>query len=88
MKCFIVVFGDKSADAEQSVKRQFPDHCRRVGPGQAWVVAAEDATCSDVAERLGMHSKGERNGIVVQLEEYNGFYARSLWEKIDQWQTA
>ena len=86
MKCFIAVFGDKSAGVTQSVKKNFPGQCHKVGPGDAWVVAADGATCSDVAVKLGMHDKGKRNGIVVQLDEFNGFYARSLWEKINQWQ--
>ena len=85
MKCFIAVFGDKNTGATQSVKRNFPDRCYQVGPGDAWVVAEEGSTCSDICVKLGMHDKGKRNGVVVQLGEYNGYYARSLWEKINQW---
>ena len=57
--------------------------------GCSYVVATEMETCQAVAEQLGFYPDTAGNegyttgvsGMVVRLEDYNGFAAKAIWER-------
>ena len=52
-----------------------------------WVVASEEATCADLCTRLGIGpSPGGIRGVVSKMDEFYGYYDRSLWDKLGVWQ--
>ena len=65
------------------VNETFP-HNYELLPGNVWVVGAQQATCTDVCEMLGIGPDGRR-GVVTKMEDYYGFYDRALWEKANAW---
>lgn len=48
-----------------------------------WAVASDDATCLDVCKKLGI--VGERDGVVVRIDEYYGRFDSGLWQKLEAW---
>ena len=86
MHCYIIVFGDQSANAQQALEREFPQYHHLVVPDRVWVIGSVKPTCGEVCEAIGMVPGGEHNGVVVRVDDYNGYFARSLWEKIALWQ--
>ncbi len=85
MHCYLVVFGRNDADASGTISRAFPLHNFPILSGKAWVVASEHPTCGDICEAVGMVPGGLHSGVVSRMDEYNGFFAQTLWEKINVW---
>ena len=86
MNCFIVAAAGTNPVTERAIQSNFKDRYFKIEAGSVWVVASESAACNDICQKLGMHPKSNRTGVVVKMDEYNGFFVRSLWEKITQWQ--
>ena len=53
-----------------------------------WAIGTEDATTSDVCNKLGIDDGPGRTMIVVQLRDYYGRYNVALWQKIEAWREA
>lgn len=87
MHCYLVVFGARDTDASDTIRDAFPEHSFPVIPGKAWVVAAKHSTCGEVCEAVGMVPDGPHTGVVSRMDEYNGFFAQTLWEKINLWRS-
>ena len=85
MYCYLVVFGPGDADASTVVSETFPDRSFTVVPERVWVVASERATCGDICEAVDMVPGGRHTGVVSRMNEYNGYFSRSLWEKVNHW---
>lgn len=66
------------------MKASFPQHFP-LAEDSLWAVAADENTCVDVCERLGITSIGGGPGVVSKIEDYYGFYDRALWEKLNAW---
>ena len=67
-----------------SVKASFPQPYP-LAEDSLWAVAADENTCVDVCERLGITPSGDVWGVVSKIEEYLGFYDRALWQKLNAW---
>ena len=67
-----------------SVRENFAQHYPPA-EDSLWAVAADENTCADVCERLGITPSGSGRGVVSKIEEYYGFYDRALWEKLNAW---
>ena len=85
MNSFVIALGEQSAGAQKDIESSFPRNYPVV-PGQVWVIASTERACVDICQKIGLQSGGPRNGVVVRFEDYNGLFARSLWEKINEWQ--
>ena len=85
MHCYLVVFGPNDADASGAIRSAVPQHHVAVIPGKAWVIASEHPTCGDVCEAIGMVPGGLHTGVVSRMDEYNGFFSQTLWEKVNLW---
>ena len=80
LNCYVVA----AEVPEDRVAKAYPDHHYRVSD-RVWVVAGDQATCSDVCTTLGIWPNQSR-GTVFKFQEYYGFYDRALWDKIAIWQ--
>ena len=87
MYCYLVVFGQNDADASGAILQAFPLHNFPILPGKAWVVASEHPTCGEICEAVGMVPGGSHSGVVSRMDEYNGFFVQTLWEKINVWRS-
>ena len=81
MKRYVVISPDTDSG---SVSEKFPDNYELL-EGQVWVVAAQQSTCADVCEALGIGKEQGMRGVVTTMEDYYGFYDRALWEKASAW---
>ena len=86
MHCFIVGSAGSNPLTEQAIQRHFPDHNYKIVPGKLWAIASELATCIDICQILGLNAESNRTGVVVKMDEYNGFFERGVWEKVNEWQ--
>ena len=89
-ECYVVISSNIEKIEASKVEAAFPDHLTL--NELAWVIATDLKTCSDVCAEVGLKPPPREGtlqdfstGLVVKLEEYNGFFARELWEKIDVW---
>ena len=87
MHCYLVVFGPQDADASGAVRNAFPQHQFAVIPGKVWVIASEHPTCGEVCEAIGIVPGSAHSGVVSRMDEYNGFFAQTLWEKVNLWRS-
>lgn len=87
MNCYLVAIPPDSAVQEDSIRKQFPERHWLVQE-RVWIVAGSQPTCIDVCKRLGIGPKGGTDaiGIVIKMNEYNGFAQRTLWEKLNVWE--
>ena len=88
MHCFVIVTGGTNPLTKKVIQSNFREHNYEIVPERAWIVASELSTCADVCEKIGLNGKTKRTGVVVKADEYNGWFARSLWEKANEWQGA
>ncbi len=88
MHCFLVVIPPGSTVQASAVNDKFRNH-HEVIPDRVWAVAGPQSTCVEVGEALGIGRRGtsDATGVVVKIGEYNGFFERALWEKINAWET-
>lgn len=88
MHRFLVVVPPGSTVQASTVNDTFPNH-HEVTPERVWAVAGPQSTCVDVCEALGIGGResSDATGVVVMIGEYNGFFERALWEKINAWET-
>lgn len=94
MRCFIIVYGDdptlEQAQADQ-IESAFPDRHHRLGR-HAWVVASDAAMPHEICDMAGIpmsppeEGAPDFSGVVGRVDEYNGLFARVLWEKIRAWE--
>jgi hypothetical protein len=49
------------------------------------VVAANNKTTADISASLGMNPEDQIYGIVIQVNNYNGWYDNAWWEKLSLW---
>ena len=70
---------------EKTVLEKFPDTHYKIMSG-VWAVAGTDKVPSDIATMLGIDGTVNNNkGVVFHMEDYNGFYDSTLWEKLNLW---
>jgi len=87
MNCFIAISEDPQVQA--AVPKKFPKHNYPIQPG-VYALAAADSTVGDICRMLGIHARGEGGeraaGVVVQVADYNGYFDKGLWEKLQLWE--
>lgn len=83
MNCFIAI--SQEADVLAAVPDKFPDHHFEIQHG-VWAVAAANKTSGDICNALGINNDSKRAGVVVGASAYNGYFANTLWEKLQLWE--
>ena len=84
MHRYVVISAKVETD---ELQRLFPE-TYPLKEGNAWMIGTSMNTSADVSKSLGFTSQeGDkaRSGIVVKVDEYYGFYDKSLWQKLDAW---
>ena len=84
MKRFIAISKDEEVLA--AVPKRFPDQHYEIQHG-VWAVAATNKTIGDICVMLGIHPSDEGHaGVVVNASDYNGYFNKDLWEKLQLWE--
>ncbi len=90
MDVYVVLLrDDEGKDGHDSsfVREAFPK-ARPLGKG-GWILATELGTCDEVLKELEVDKELARShwsGLVVRLDDYSGYAARSLWKTLRGWQ--
>ena len=48
-----------------------------------WAVGSPLATCAGIVEELGIGA--DREGVVVQISRFDGFFDMALWNSLNVW---
>jgi len=78
----------KDEEVLAAVPKRFPEQHYEIQHG-VWVVAATNKTIGDICVMLGIHPGDEhegRTGVVVDASDYNGYFNKGLWEKLQLWE--
>lgn len=86
MRNYVIIAPTGSRLTEEHVKKAF-DRVFTITDGFAWAVGADEATCSDVRDKLGPRVPGQ-SSVIVKATEYNGYASKDLWEKLAVWETS
>jgi len=87
MECYAVIFDGEAEDAEEVIKREFPEKLRHEITPNVWMVASETTMPSAICEKVGFYVDGGKSGVVVRANSYNGYFSRDLWEQMERWRT-
>ena len=89
MQCFVVIAPPQSELSHDDIIREYPKLSHRVA-SNVWVVSSPDQyTTESVCKTLGIGNGDEsdpKTGVVVALQDYNGYANRSLWETLRTWE--
>ena len=88
MDCFVVIVRPGQSGLNKSViTKKFPNHYEVV-ENCVWIVASKKhRTTVSVCKSLGLDGTDDsKAGIVFELNEYNGYFSRSLWEILRSWE--
>jgi len=84
MKSFIVT-SDEAASVVQTIDDHYRDYSFQV-TDQVWVIADDNAkTTFDICEKFGFNDKRKQSGAVFDVTNYQGFFNKALWEKLNTW---
>ena len=87
MNRFLVIIRPGESDLNsQTITEKFPDYYEVV-PKCVWAIASkEHNTTVRVMDVLGMTDESDSTGVVVKIDEYNGYFERGLWETLRTWE--
>ena len=86
MNIFVVVLPTDSVLAESNLAGFVP-HVHAIVPGRVWATGTQLRTGADVDREIGLGPTGgsDATAVILKVGEYNGFAAKSLWEKLSEW---
>lgn len=85
MTVFLVILPPDSKIDDDDIGVFMP-HVYPIVPGVSWAIGTNSRTASDVAGALNLGPG--RTAVIAKLQEYNGYAARTLWEKVGEWSEA
>ncbi len=83
MKRFIVISPTDEDVNASLIAEKFPNK-HEVLDDRVWMVASRQTTCAEICEELGIGVDGKQ-GVVIKMDNFYGFYDRALWEKANEW---
>lgn len=83
MAIFVIYLGQKNSEAIELIKDKYPDSYEL---SEDTILVSSDHISQKISNEIGI---GENNlGVVFKLSmSYGGFFDRSLWEWLKQWET-
>ena len=84
---YMIVLREDSTIREELIPETF-EHSLQIGP-RVWAVASTDLTCWDICEKIGLSKVTDQSptptGIVLKVDEINGYTYSSVWDKLRVW---
>lgn len=82
---FLISLADSSTHAWEMVEEYWPDNAHCIIDDRTAIVAAPQATTSQViCDLIGMDDTYQVMGFVVEMSNFFGFHDRGIWEWADK----
>lgn len=84
---YVIILRDDSTIQDDAISKAF-DHSVVIG-NRVWAVASTDLTCWDICEKIGLSNVTAESpvptGIVLKIDEINGYTYSNVWDKLRVW---
>ena len=83
MRVYMVVFVKFDEVAQRKIRKKYSDQYYELTSRIFFIAPEKVTTCVKIADKIGMNSKKDAFGMVVEMQRYNGFMSKDAWEWVD-----